>query len=322
MIDLATTAAAFVLGTALARANSCTVASARRLVCDGRADWLLGLGFAIAWAGLTMTAIALALPRVVVLPAPLEIGWQLIAGGAIMGVGATLNMGCFLGSVAGLGRGDLGFALTLAGIALALALVPSGLHVETVGASGAAAGPVHSSATVVVGLALFVPPALFGLWRWWQRRQQPVLALVVVGIAGGTVYACNPDWSYTSGLARIVSTGLMPESLISESGALAVVAGVVISAMLAGQFLLRVPGLVTMVRRLGGGALMATGAMLVPGGNDTLMLWAIPGLTLYGVLAYAIMIGTIMALIAVMQYLDRSRDARAGLPVHEQQPVS
>ena len=40
---------------------------------------------------------------------------------------------------------------------------------------------------------------------------------------------------------------------------------------------------------------MGCGAALIPGGNDRLLLWAIPGLTLYGVLAFGLMLA-VMAL--------------------------
>lgn len=323
MIDLATTLAAFVLGTALARANSCTVASARRLVCDGKTDWMLGLLFAISWAGLTMAAFALALPRIVVLPAPVPVGWQLFAGGVIMGIGATLNMGCFLGSVAGLGRGDVGFLFTLAGIAGALALASESIHsLLLVGA----AAPLHTAGTITAEILLFAPVAMLGLRRWLQLRQRPVLALMVVGLAGGTVYACNPDWSYTSGLARLAASGLTPATLLAESATVAVVLGVVASAIAGGRFKLKLPGWRTALARLGGGAMMAAGAMLVPGGNDTLMLWAIPGLAAYGLIAYAVMIVTIMLLVFAMQARKQRQAmqamAGAALPVQEQQPPS
>ena len=107
MVDWITPSAALALGAALARANSCTVASTRRLVFEGHADWLVGLAVAMAWAGLTMTLFAVALPQVVLLPAPKAVGWQVIVGAIIIGLGATMNRGCFLGSVAALGR-DLG----------------------------------------------------------------------------------------------------------------------------------------------------------------------------------------------------------------------
>ena len=44
---------------------------------------------------------------------------------------------------------------------------------------------------------------------------------------------------------------------------------------------------------LAGGFLMGIGASAVPGGNDVLLMWTIPGLTLYGLVAYLTMIGAI-----------------------------
>jgi uncharacterized protein len=49
------------------------------------------------------------------------------------------------------------------------------------------------------------------------------------------------------------------------------------------------------LRCAGGGLIMGCGAALVPGGNDSLLLWAIPGLTIYGALAYLFMLVTIAA---------------------------
>lgn len=297
MTDLLTPVAAFILGVALARANSCTVASAQRLVFERRPDWLIGLGIAIGWAGLTMTIFAIALPEVVKLPAQFPLTWQLVAGGVLLGIGATVNQGCFLGSIARLGRGDLGYALTLLGIALAMALKvqwqPWFLSQNPMEGKVS----LRPSGDLVAAGIIFLPIALFGLWHWLRRRRPTVLALIVVGVAGGTVYACNPDWSYSAGLYRIVANGAHPQTLLAESGAITVLAGVAVSAMFGHSFDLHLPSPRTMLARLSGGMLMGSGALLVPGGNDTLMLWSIPGLTLYGLVAYGVMLATITALL-------------------------
>lgn len=307
MPDLVTPIAAFALGLGLARANSCTVASARRLVLEGRADWLLGLAVAIAWAGLTVGAIALFMPQVVKMPATLQVSWPVILGAMIMGVGATVNRGCFLGSVAALGRGNLGYLFTLVGIAIGLALAPA--IMGSLEASPLILGtPVPRSPLVLLlGSVIFVPLAILGALRWWRHRHQPMLALILVGIAGGTVYACNPDWSYSSGLYRVAASGISPNTALAEIGALAVVAGVVVSALAARTFRLALPTPGAMLARMTGGFLMAAGALFVPGGNDTLMLWTIPGLALYGVVAYGVMIVTIAALLAAGRQLMSAR---------------
>lgn len=307
MPDLVTLVAAFALGAALARANSCTVASARRLVFEHRADWLAGLVVAVSWAGVTLAAFSIMIPQLVVLPNQLPIGLEVVAGGILLGIGATVNQGCFLGSFARLGRGEISFLFTLIGIALVMAFVPvSGPDISLLSASPTAAQR-HADTAPPASIA-FLPFALFGLWNWWHRRRQTMLALIAVGIAGGTVYACNPDWSYTSGLYRLFRSGGTTQSWLQEGATVALVAGVGLSAALASRFSVRPVGVVTAALRLTGGALMGTGAMLVPGGNDTLMLWAIPGLTIYGPIAYAVMLATIVGLLAI------SRCARTRMP--------
>lgn len=300
LTNLITPAAAFVLGFALARANSCTVASARRLVVTRRADWLIGLAIAICWAGVTLMLFAALQPQVVVLPAQAPLAPGIFIGGVLMGIGATLNRGCFLGSVAGLGRGDLSFVATLGGIALAMHLAPSFLDNLGMPVAPARSGFRTPGALLFAG-ALFAPVALFGLFRWWKSRRAPLLALMVVGIAGGTVYACNPNWSYSAGLYRLSHSIGSDGIFLAEFGSVAAIAGVVISAVTGGRFAFRRGKLIEYGSRLGGGMLMGSGAMLVPGGNDTLMLWAIPGLTYYGPIAYATMISTIILLITLRQ---------------------
>ena len=45
---------------------------------------------------------------------------------------------------------------------------------------------------------------------------------------------------------------------------------------------------------------MGAGARMIPGGNDTMMLWSIPGLAHHGVAAYRVMMLTIAAGIVLM----------------------
>lgn len=299
MDDFVTPIAAFALGAALARANSCTVASARRLVLNGKADWLIGLGVAISWAGLTLAAVAVLMPQVVTLPAQLPLATGIVVGGIILGLGALVNQGCVLGSVSRLGHGDLHYLFTVIGIALALHFAPVVLPI-------AKASPAYrpTMENLVFGL-LFVPLALYGLWRWWSLRSGTLLALVAVGIAGGVVYACNPGWSYTSGAGRLVQSEAGWQSWLAESGTVAVFAGVAVSSALKGNFELRYTTLRGALTRFAGGALMGTGASMIPGGNDTLMLWAIPGQTSYGLIAYATMVLTIVAAMVAEKALSR-----------------
>lgn len=311
LADLVTPLAAFALGAALARANSCSVASVQRLVFARRGDWLAGIAVAISWAGLTLAIFSIALPQVVILPRHLPVDFTVLAGGVLLGMGATINQGCFLGSVTRFGRGELPYLFTLIGVAIAMLFVPvSKTGVSIVSASGDAV--LHPTGMINLISLGFIPFALFGLRRWWFRRHQTMLALIAVGIAGGTVYACNPDWSYSSGLYRLFDGRDLMRSLLDESATVALIAGVALSAALAGRFSVDLGTVRAAVTRLTGGFLMGIGAMLIPGGNDMLMLWAIPGLTLYGLIAYIVMIGTIAGILVLRRFASQARQSRAG----------
>ncbi len=58
---------------------------------------------------------------------------------------------------------------------------------------------------------------------------------------------------------------------------------------------------------------MGIGASGVPGGNDTLLMWTIPGLALYGAVAYLVMIATIAISFKLMPVLEK----RFGKPAME-----
>jgi hypothetical protein len=115
-----------------------------------------------------------------------------------------------------------------------------------------------------------------------------------------------PGWSYS----KLIDTLAMGSAHAPEPalifGALAIFAGAITSACVSGQFHGVVFSPLKAVRCLLGGALMGYGAAHVPGGNDTLLLWAIPGLALYGLVAYALMLGTIGVAFALQRAVSRA----------------
>jgi hypothetical protein len=64
------------------------------------------------------------------------------------------------------------------------------------------------------------------------------------------------------------------------------------------RFILKRPTCKTAVRRTLGGVLMGVGALLIPGGNDTLLMIGLPMGALQAALAYALFVTTVAALIA------------------------
>lgn len=138
---------------------------------------------------------------------------------------------------------------------------------------------------------------LYSLVQLRGRRKARFLALIAVGGFGGLVYAYDPGWGFTSVFSRLAGGQWGPGSWSQEFGALSLFLGALVSAVLGSSFRLVGLSLRPALASFSGGFLMGVGSGLVPGGNDSLMLWSIPGLTLYGPVAYATMILTISALL-------------------------
>jgi threonine/homoserine/homoserine lactone efflux protein len=72
------------------------------------------------------------------------------------------------------------------------------------------------------------------------------------------------------------------------------------------RFLLKWPAFKAIVRRTLGGILMGLGALLIPGGNDTLLMIGFPMGAWQAVLAYVLFVATLAALIAKFGSMARS----------------
>lgn len=313
---LLTPALGFLLGFALARSNSCTVASTRRLIHDRRGDWMFGLATAISWAGLVLIGLTSMVPTHFRLPAEVPISAALLLGSVMIGFGAFLNRACFLGSVAQLSRGNLNYLFTLVGIALALRLNAPRTTNHLPVAMPDLALSAHGPAAQFIAIVLFCSIASLSLLKLYRRRRATMLALIMVGLSGGLIYATNPDWSYTTVIDRVVHGTMQVRTIHNEMAAIALFLGALLSATLREQFSVVTLSKSASAGCLIGGIFMGMGARMIPGGNDTLMLWSIPGLTLYGLISYAIMIFTIALLLIVSRRFEQ-HPPRAGTNTDE-----
>lgn len=301
MVDALLLLLTFALGVALSRVSLCAVAGVQQAVVARNFAGLQRLVLAASSAGVVLLLLAGLAPASVLLPGAVPFHAGVIIGGLLLGVGAMLNGGCYLGSVLYLGSGNLNFLFTLAGIGVgariaeALAVFPAGA------ASGprAAMGPLWMAGAI--GFALLISVLI--------RRARPAAAWLALcaGLLAGLVYARHPGWSYGTVLETLAHGRHALMDWTANLSALLLFAGALAGAALAGRFHLQWPTLLRALRCAAGGLVMGFGAALVPGGNDTLLLWAIPGLTIYGALAYLVMLGIIgLGFLAVVRW-PRSR---------------
>lgn len=286
-----------VMGFAIQRGGTCTVAAMNEIIDTRGCSRLLAMVEASVWVcgGLQIAQVLDLLP---IMPGGFRADSLTVAGGALLGLGALINGACAFGAIARLGSGQWAYLATpvgfYAGCLGFAAWWPSPPHraLET-------GSPVlHASSGVA---ALFV---VFVAWRVIRpllpgrsagavaglanRIWQPHTATTVIGITFLLMMLLAGAWSYTdvlADLARGMASGVVPRGVLG----LALLGGAMLGGMTSGGLRATSVSLGQMARCFLGGAMMGWGSLLIPGGNDGLLLVGMPLLWPYAWLAFAAM---------------------------------
>lgn len=305
-------ACAFVMGYALNQGTTCAVTAARQVIDERRPTMLLGFGVASATAGLVWLPLAWMTNGAVTLTPDHMVSASLILGSVLLGLGAVMNRACLLGSVSRIGDGRLSYLGLPVGLAAGFVLG------DRLGLSApvAQANMLGRPSGIAV-LVLVIFGILMGLGWWGMRRLGDAggedrwswrTAMVVLGVSGAVLFAVAPGWTLADAIRLAVPGGVMAMMTAGALGLLMFAilsAGAVVSGVRRRSFVLRPPRLVAFSRSVLGGGVMALGANLVPGGNDTLLLAALPGATVAGLVAYLVMSTTVFALLLARRELGR-----------------
>lgn len=281
---------AFIMGYATQRGATCLVAAVDELLVRRRGHRLLGLLEAAIWVagGILLWR---ALGGEAMLPIGHPISFATLAGGLLLGAGALVTRACVFGAVARFGSGEWAYALTPLGFFLGCATIWPWL---------AAPPPMRAVSPLFDASWLLAPFLLFVAWRLWHALRAaragglaahiwaPHRATAVIGISFVISLIAVGPWAYTYALlalAKGTHDGVLLKSLLL----LALFAGAVLGGWTAGRLKLRAPGWPVALRCLGGGVLMGWGSLLIPGGNDELLLVGLPLLQPYAWAAVASM---------------------------------
>ncbi len=312
-----------VMGFAIQRGGTCTVAAVDEIVSQHRAHRLIAMFEASLWVagGLVLAQLAQLAGS---MPGGHGITAWTIGGGVLLGLGAWVNGACVFGAIARLGSGQWAQALTPVGFFVGCLTVTATLQPEQAGASPAPS-PLWSAAAWLG--PLFV---LYALWRVgpallaWMRSPggarlaekvwSPHAATIVIGASFVLTWLLAGRWAYTdvltdlaAGMARGGWAGLaLPVLLL-----VALYAGALLGGWSAGRWRHTVPTRAGLLRAFFGGALMGWGSLLIPGSNDGLILIGIPLLLPYAWVAFASM-GLAIATALVVQREWNSRGTRLG----------
>lgn len=277
----------FVLGFAMNRGSICTVIATRELVSEKRPARFIALIECAAWAGLVYAILETA-PMMQERWSPLA---YLVPAAILLGLGTYVNGSCVFGSVGHIGNGEVGFVFTFLGIYAVL-------YIESLSdllphQPPISAPPSLGAASLVLALLAIVALRLGVSRRSESNFRRLTLVMAAIGITSTVLAVLAPGFSITASVGPIVSVPVVG-ALIS----VCMFGGSFASARLRRHgFMLKWPTVKTIVRRTLAGILMGLGALLIPGGNDTLLLIGFPAGAWQAALAYLLFVATLAALI-------------------------
>jgi hypothetical protein len=313
--SMAAIALGFLIGLAVGQASTCAVTAAKEIVHHRRARLLAGFLVAGGVAGLLCLPLAWTVGMRAGLPPEAAISGALLGGALLLAAGALVNDACLLGTLARLSQGEVRFLGVPVGLAIGYGVVPTA-GLEPVALSpnlfGQPAAPaillvIASFGLVAAGWAALSRGGDAGSPGRWRLRT----SMLVLGGAGALLFVLTPGWTYSEavwqGVDELGGTTRMEHTLAAILTGLATLAGALTAGVASGSFRLERPAVDCVFRSILGGALMAIGAAYVPGGNDHLLLWSVPGGSVSGLIAYLTMSGAILVAVFVQHRVAGAR---------------
>ncbi len=311
---------AYVVGFTVRRAGICLVRATAEIVARKPARTMIFVVDAMSVASLITIPAMLFFPNSVVTAASFVLTPWIITGALVYGIGIAVNNGCALGTMNALSGGKLSYGATIGGFLLGYLLtvnLPVSLPIPAqsyltpnnpiasgvlilllivviiiVGFRGSRA--VHSGSAPQVAVRHFLSSTV----------SRDSIAIFTLGTASGLLYLIGGSWDYTSWMMHSMqgSNSGGPPALMSAT-AFMLIAGIVTATLLAGSFKYDAGHWRDYAVKFIGGLLMALGAAMIPGGNDTIILYSLPGLALHAVPALAMIVLGVLVVITIKKML-------------------
>ncbi|MFM9977877.1 MAG: YeeE/YedE thiosulfate transporter family protein [Sphingomonadaceae bacterium] len=298
---------AAIMGYAIQRGATCMVAAVDEVMTKRRATRLLGLLEAAVWV-----AGGVLVWRMIGGQQTLPIGYPTlpitVAGGLLLGLGALVTRACVFGAIARFGSGEWAYVLTPVGFFVGCATIWPLLGMFP---------PMQMASPVFDAGWLLVPFAIFVAWRsveafragrtgkFAAHISTPHRATMVIGIVFAISLIAIGPWAYTYALLSLAQ-GRTDGVLVKFVLLFMLFAGALTGGWTAGRLKLTAPTRDAVIRCFAGGVLMGWGSLLIPGGNDELLLVGIPLLQPYAWVAVASMTVAIVIGMTVERRLSRA----------------
>jgi len=326
MIWIALLVLSFVLGFIANRTTLCGVKAVDEVLSQRKAKVLGSFGKIVLWAFGVSAILEYGFNILPIQNQSYTFSQQTIFGGLILGAGAVLNGGCALHTLLRLGRGDLGMLISLIGISTSAALY------ELARGSIPGFGEDRLISTfqldntfkrlftiIVIFWMLYEFARLARDFKFSECKQrvfadcyQLSTASALLGICNGILFSFVGTWAYTHTLMSSISSLIikspersasLPISLWCLS--LSLLVGIATSSYLKGRFTIVFRPKTVWVNYFIGGTFMGIGALMIPGGNDVLLLSAIPSGSPHAIPAYVSMLTGISIALLIKNKLSQ-----------------
>ncbi|WP_244543485.1 YeeE/YedE thiosulfate transporter family protein [Bosea sp. CRIB-10] len=294
--------------------GACLVVAAHELHKRQPPRMFVGFLAASAAAGLVAVPIVWTGILDAILVPSTSINFLLLIGAITFGFGALINGTCLLGSLARLGNGEIRLLALPLGLAIGILAADHGrFGYDATWPSLISRPSVTGLVTLLALLAVLVLALVFVSMKSVLRTRQGWsfgASMIGLGITGGLLYALSPAWTFVDLIQRGLPLRMTPAGEVALTAVISSIAGALTASFRQGNLRLQLPTANGILQSFVGGTLMGIGIALIPGGNDGLILAAVPTLSPGGIVAYLLMTITIVFGFAARGKLVRPRLSR------------
>lgn len=312
---------ALILGFVIHRSGLCMVRTVAEIFTSHRAYMLAGILKSVLW----VLTVLLVWTFFTMDTSPFSENHAIthiaLIGGFLFGVGAAMNGGCAFSTLGHLANGRVWMLITLLGFGLGIAGVtvafPKPLPVR-IQPSMLTHPPANLLGTLLVLFGLLLILEIYRLWAsrgkeqnikqlLFSKRYRLSTSSLLIGFSGGMLYMLHGNWTYTNMLKSRIQATVLPHDqfkLIHLYLFFAIFLGMVISAIMKKSVALKLKPKKSWGTHLVGGALMGVGTVLIPGGNDTLILKSMPGLSLHAIPTFVALLCGIAITLRIRQSIS------------------
>jgi hypothetical protein len=278
------------LGFAIQRGGTCTVAAIDEIVIHRRGSRFFALLEAAIWvAGGLFIFWSLKVTKQPMIA--WDITWLTILGAALLGLGAVINGACVVGTISRIGNFEWMFSFTLLGFWTgSTAFYGLNLDVHLPSSQTREAFQLIPPWLIVFIMAGMLARLFYLRKHLWHFR----MATIVIAIAQLLLMLVYGPWAFSDFLIDLAKrnevVNFMPRLLLF----MALLGGAIWGGVTkTSSRPIRGMHLQGVIQKLMGGALMGAGSLMVPGSHDSLVLFYVPLLLPFALVAYTVMILTI-----------------------------